>query len=648
MGISGLISIINAYIFARFVGYEREFLKSGYYTYNALLVGLGIGHLFTISPLSLLYISIAAIITFLITVAMSDVYFKFLKLPILSLPFVIVTSLIYLSAAKFSNLYVNELYSQGNVVLWLGIFPYWLEGFLKSMGAIIFMPSPFVGLLLMIMIFIQSRILFLLAVFGYYFGVFLQGTFVGSYYSVFFDLNAFNYPLIAMALGGIFNIPSCKSFTFAFAGVAMGTVLIKSIDIFWSVYGIPVFTLPFLVITFGLIYVLNLLNYKFIPTVYKATPEQTTENFYAQKLRYPQIAPMYLPFCDEWSIYQGFDGEWTHKGISKYAYDFVKRDQRGLTYANEGKKLEDYYCYRKPVCAPCRGYVVYAYDLLPDNPIGVVDTVNNWGNHIIIQDVMGTYVGLCHLAPGSIKVRVGDWVESFQELALCGNTGYSPQPHLHMQYQTTSFLNSMTIPFTFIAVKSGGDIFNHLLPKQGQALSPFFVQTFFYQVTNFVLDEVLTFDFYKNDKFIEKVKMKVKMASDSTFYLEHGQGRLYFGKLYSSFYFYHLDGSDRYLKMLYLAAPSFPLSYAEGSRWKEYVPNVYLNKFTNRIVQEVMSSFNFRYHQNAFYHFESDTVIKGEITCAFVQKTVRTKVILDSYVRFKEIVVEDNRLVASS
>lgn len=646
LGLAGLISILTSFAFARFVGYEKEFLKSGYFTYNALLVGFSIGQIFTLSPLSIIYLCIASVITFLVNVSMSDVFSRYLALPILSLPFVMVTSLIYLSASKFSNLYVNDLYSAGHIEFLSKTFPIWINGLLRSLGAIIFMPDPVIGILILLLLIFQSRVLFTLAVTGYYFGIFLQGAFIGSNINVFYDLNAFNYPLIAMALGGIFNIPSLKSYAFAFTGVAMSTVLIKSIDIFWAEYGIPVFTLPFLLITLGFNYVLSLLKYKFKVQVFKNTPEETAEYYYTQQFRYSQTTPMYLPFKDEWSVYQGFDGEWTHQGIWKYAYDFVKRNSRGLTYENDGKKLEDYYCYRKEVTSPCRGYVAYVIDSFADNPIGVVDTINNWGNYVVINDFRGYYVGICHLAQGSLMVKPGDWVEVFQPIGLCGNSGYSPQPHIHMQYQSSAYLNSVTFPFSFTGIQTEDEVLHHYLPDDNESVKPYFMNDFYFQVTNFVLDEVLKFKVYHNDLFIENIEFKVKMSFDSTFFLERGNGRLYFGKSYSSFYFYHLEGEDKYLKLLYQSMPSLPLSHVADKAWFDVIPRKFLGNFKHRAILSIKTLFNYSIEKNAKYQFDTDIVINGKINGYSSNNFINTQIILDPYIKFKKITVGDVQLRA--
>jgi len=648
LGLSGLFSILTAYAFARFVGYQKEFLNSGYYTYNALLVGLSVGQLFSFSPLSMLFIAIAATLTFLLTVAMADVFSRYFLLPVLSIPFVVVTSLIYLSAARFSNIYVSDLYAADHMQWLDDTFPYWIEGLLKSTGAIIFMPSCLAGLILLLLILFHSRILFALALIGYYFGILLQGAFTGSHLNAFSDLNAFNYPLIAMAIGGIFNIPTLKSFTFAMAGVAAATVLIKSIDIFWSQYGIPVFTLPFLIITLGFIYVLGLLKYPYRPLVFKDTPEETAEYFYIQKVRYPSTTSFHLPFQDEWSVYQGFDGKWTHKGIWKYAYDFVKRDTRGLTYQNEGKLLSDYHCFHQPICAPCRGYVAYTSDIYPDNPIGVVDTLNQWGNYVVIHDERGYYVGVCHLAQGQIFVKPGDWVEPYQQIGLCGNSGYSPEPHVHMQYQTTSMMTSVTIPFCFNGVVSDQVYSHHTTPEDGVNLKPSFTHEYYLQIANFVLDETLSFAVYKNDKWIEDVQFKVMMALDGTFFLSHKESRLYLGKNATSFFFYHLQGNSFYLQLLYQALPSMPMNYLDKTSWSDAVPEKFYSSWMSRLLASVKRLTHAEIKTNATYRFVNDTTIEGEIHSRFMGKTVRTRMELDAYVKFKQLTVGNYQLKQKS
>ena len=59
----------------------------------------------------------------------------------------------------------------------------------------------------------------------------------------------------------------------------------------------------------------------------------------------------------------------------------------------------------------------------------------------------GLHILLAHLRQNSAKVKEGDWVEPGKPLAACGNSGRSPQPHLHLQVQRGAQLGSPTRPF---------------------------------------------------------------------------------------------------------------------------------------------------------------------------------------------------------
>jgi len=446
-GVSGILSIIAAYSVARLLGYQTTFLSTGYFTYNALLVGLAIGYMFEISVLSVLMIIIAGSLTMIITIVTAQVFYQLFGLQILSVPFIIVSILVYLSSASFTNLYVAGLYSQ-SFALNLDIFPFWFSGYLKSLGAIIFMPNEITGLLVAALLLLSSRILFVLSLAGYLLGIALYGLFTGSIETAAQDVSGFNYILIAMALGGIFNIPSLRSYALAFLGVAFATLIASAGHVFWSQYGLPIFTLPFTIVTLSFIYALNLLEYPLRTQVYKGTPEQNLEHYLSTRDRFVNNpAALSLPFNGRWYSWQGFDGDWTHKGIYKYAYDFVICDSDKKTYLNEGKQLTDYYCFGKEVLSPVRGRVVKVIHYLADNPVGSVDIVNNWGNEIIIEDSRGYIVKLAHFASHSIYVVEGQWVDVGTVLGLCGNSGNSPQPHIHIQMQVDYSPSAATMPF---------------------------------------------------------------------------------------------------------------------------------------------------------------------------------------------------------
>ena len=86
-------------------------------------------------------------------------------------------------------------------------------------------------------------------------------------------------------------------------------------------------------------------------------------------------------------------------------------------------------------------------DGVPDNKIGGVDIERNWGNSIVIYHAPGLYTQLSHLMAGSFMRQIGDEVTGGTQVALLGNSGRSPEPHIHFQVQATPAVGSRTIRY---------------------------------------------------------------------------------------------------------------------------------------------------------------------------------------------------------
>ncbi|MCL1125346.1 urea transporter [Shewanella surugensis] len=647
--LSGLFSIIVAYAFAYFIGFNKEYLKSGFYTYNPLLSGLAIGYLFEINILTLSIIAMASILSFLLTVFLANIFYHYLGLQVLSIPFVIISSLVYLASARLSNLYVKGLYTSTiyNDFVFL---PGFVNAFFKSMGSIVFMPNVITGVLISGLILFKSRLVLMLAILGFLLGCGINSLFNGSWEQSLNNMNNFNYILIAIAIGCVFNIPSPKSLILAAIGVALSTLLINAVNVFWAQYGIPVFTLPFTLITLSFVYVLGVVGYPLRPTVFRSSPEETLDHYLTAKDRFANtFITLSLPFSGVWSVWQGFNGQWTHQGFWRYAYDFVITDEANNTYKNKGTRLEDYYAFGQPVLSPVRGRVIKVVTHLMDNPIGAVDTINNWGNLIIIHDERGYFVEISHFAKESIIVFEGQWVEPGAHLGSCGNSGYSPQPHIHLQVQATAFMGSETLPFTFVHYRKEDQYHAHGLPDESALVSSVLPTAFHEQLTTFILDETLTYSVYKDGEKIDEVTFVVRMAPDSTFYFSRGDAKLYFGKYAGTFFIYHLEGNDPYLKCIYLALPSVPLTYQRKLCWSDNISNMTFLGYFNGGLSAFLNAFSpSKISTKAHYKFVSETQIEGCVYNDFFKIKNTTKIELDAYLKFKSVKVDNIELKRQS
>lgn len=143
---------------------------------------------------------------------------------------------------------------------------------------------------------------------------------------------------------------------------------------------------------------------------------------------------------------------------ARYAIDFIGVDHRRRTADRRDWRSvlatepnERFLAYGRPILAPADGVVVRAHDGEVDHAarrsqlalapymLGQAARVRRGvdaiaGNHLTIAlGGGGAFVALVHLRAGSLRVGVGDAVAAGQQVAECGNSGNSTQPHLHMQ-----------------------------------------------------------------------------------------------------------------------------------------------------------------------------------------------------------------------
>lgn len=193
-------------------------------------------------------------------------------------------------------------------------------------------------------------------------------------------------------------------------------------------------------------------------------------------LDYETKAALRLPFEGVWQVFWG-------GRTPEQNYHAVDRGQRfaldvlvvedGSTHAGDGRAPEDYHCWDRPILAPAAGTVAAAVDGLPDQAIGETDPENPAGNHVVLDLGNGEFAFLAHLRRGSVAVKVGDRVESGQEIGRCGNSGNTSEPHLHFHLQTMPVLGEGEgLPAFFNAYLADGEPVARGEPLRGQTVAP--------------------------------------------------------------------------------------------------------------------------------------------------------------------------------
>jgi hypothetical protein len=193
-------------------------------------------------------------------------------------------------------------------------------------------------------------------------------------------------------------------------------------------------------------------------------------------LDYETKTALSLPFDGEWYVFWGGRSlAENYHAVSidqRFAYDFLVYEG-GRSHRGDGRRVEEYHCWGRPILAPAEGKVAVAVDGLPDQAPGAMDREHPPGNHVILDHGNGEFSLLAHLQNGSVAVKKGGRVGAGQRLGLCGNSGNTSEPHLHYHLQTTSeFGRGEGLPAAFRDYLRDGQPVERGEPRRGETVAP--------------------------------------------------------------------------------------------------------------------------------------------------------------------------------
>lgn len=495
VGVSGLISLIVAILMSRLLGFESWESRSGITAFNSLLTGMTLGYYYpllmiSLSPLYYLgFLCLISMATLLLYLLISHVSYTYFRMPAMSMPFTIVALLLWFYFARIGYL-SNYPFDKPQLICCEPAMPEFWRLFFISLGSIFFTPEVIAGILVAFALLIITRIGFLLAVLGWgisYLLMHFSGLNVvgGMFYP------GFNGILIMLAIGGIFLLPGKSSWLVGALATALGFLLTLLLNITYHHYNsftglytplkMPVFALPLNLVIPLMIFSLRLRIKTGKPILNDLgifNPEKALQVYQERYKRFYNLGiPQFtLPLQGQWLITQGHKGEHTHRLDWAYAWDFEMQDKDGLPYAGNEEQLSDYLSFGKPVFASAAGTVAAILEGIPDNPIGQINTRENWGNYVCIAHSYGLYSFYAHLKKGSINVKPGDYLKQGDRIGQLGNSGRSPLPHLHFQIQLGAEPGSKTRLSHLVSYKlhhSDGsqEFIGSNVPLQGQKIS---------------------------------------------------------------------------------------------------------------------------------------------------------------------------------
>ena len=154
-----------------------------------------------------------------------------------------------------------------------------------------------------------------------------------------------------------------------------------------------------------------------------------------------------LPFAkgSNVRVSQGYNGGYSHKGLSAYAIDFSLPIGTPIYAAREGD--------------------VVGIDV-SSNYGGPSPEFRPYMNYVNIRHADGTLGNYYHLKYGGAVVKIGDKVQKGQLIAYSGNTGYTTAPHLHFsvsKVDPVSMRRPMNLP---IKIQTAQGIVTN--PREGE------------------------------------------------------------------------------------------------------------------------------------------------------------------------------------
>ncbi len=250
LGLMALVSAIIGTLIAYVGGADKNVVGQGLFGYNSVLVGLSL-YLFLSGNIKWGVALVGAAFASIFTAAMIHTLRK-MDIPVLTFPFVITTWFFLLASYKLQELQlITGLLPQGlaDLSIQIGDSPDLINGLLYGIGQVYFQSNLWSGILILVAVFWGSWELGVYAILGTIIGFGTAYVLGGEYTLLNLGLYGYNAVLTMITIR-LFKGKTQLSTIVTGIVAAMVTVPITaSINTFLIPYGIPVLTMPFVVVS---------------------------------------------------------------------------------------------------------------------------------------------------------------------------------------------------------------------------------------------------------------------------------------------------------------------------------------------------------------------------------------------------------------
>ncbi|TLP89624.1 urea transporter [Staphylococcus xylosus] len=257
VGIMALAASVIALLLAKRTNYSQEEINTGIAGFNPVLTAIALTLFLVPEWYSILIAFIAIVITMPIGSAFRE-FFKPFGVPMLTMPYVFVSWIILLMSFqfKFVNADVNILPDTVQEIQFSGHSIHFINAFLSGFSEIFLLKSIMAGLLILIGIFIASRKAGLFAIVANLIG-FTAVLVLGANHDQINDgLFGYNVILTVLALGVAFRT-RIQRYVSIVLGILLTVVLHAGMTTLLTPFGLPVFTLPFIIATWIMLFAGN-------------------------------------------------------------------------------------------------------------------------------------------------------------------------------------------------------------------------------------------------------------------------------------------------------------------------------------------------------------------------------------------------------
>lgn len=257
VGLMALIASVIALLLAKRTNYSEEEINTGLSGFNPVLTAIALTLFLVPQRYSLIIILVAIIITMPIGSAFRE-FFKPFGVPMLTMPYVFVSWLILLMSFqfKFVNADVNILPNAIQEIQFSGHHIQFINAFLSGFSEIFLLKSVLAGTLILIGIFIASRKAGVYAIVANLIG-FLAVIVLGANHDQINEgLFGYNVILTVLALGIAFRTRIQRPISIVL-GILLTVVIHAGMTTLLTPYGLPVFTLPFIIATWIMLFAGN-------------------------------------------------------------------------------------------------------------------------------------------------------------------------------------------------------------------------------------------------------------------------------------------------------------------------------------------------------------------------------------------------------